>query len=62
MTAYNNHTLSQGALAVARESAARDERAAVVAFLRRQAAQASDDAADLLRVAALVIENGDHHR
>ena len=64
MTAYNNHTLNQGALAVARESAATDERAAVVAFLRREAeyGKQGTSAPDLLRVVAACIENGDHHR
>ena len=64
MTAYNRHLLSQGAHAVARESAARDERAAVVALLRREAdyGQQGTSAPDLLRVVAACIENGDHHR
>ena len=62
MTAHNRHLLAEGAYRVNRDAAARAEREAVVAFLRSQAAQASDDTADVLRVAALVIENGDHLR
>ena len=40
MTAYNNHTLSQGAIAVARESAAREQREKDAALLRRLADEA----------------------
>ena len=62
MTAHNNHLLSEGAYRVNRDAAARAERDAVVAFLRSQAAQSSDDTADVLRIAALVIEAGGHLR
>ena len=62
MTAYNRHLLAEGAYKANREAAAREEREAVVAFLRRQAAESSEFTADVLRVLALVIENGDHLR
>ena len=78
MTAYNNHVLSQGAIAVARESAAKEqrhkdaallrrlaaERAAVVAFLLREADNYGERGTvpDVLRAAAYCIEHGDHHR
>ena len=62
MTAHNRHLLAEGAYKANREAAAREEREAVVKFVRRQAAESSEFTADLLRVLALVIENGDHLR
>ena len=49
MTAYNNHVLSQGALAVARESAAREQREKDAALLRREARKTDAEAARLAR-------------
>ena len=73
MTAYNNHTLSQGAIAVARESAAREQREKDAALLRRlatqreemaavcveEAAEQEEHAAQWLRAAADLIEAGE---
>lgn len=62
MTAHNRHLLAEGAYKANRDAAAREEREAVVKFVRRQAAESSEFTADVLRVLALVIENGDHLR
>ena len=58
MTAYNNHLLSQGAIAVARESAAREQRAKDAALLRREADKAKARAASWSKSAAGMDEHG----
>ena len=65
MTAHNRHLLAEGAYRVNRDAAARAEREAVVAFLRRQGDQLAleaPSAAELLRALAVCIEAGDHLR
>ena len=60
------HHIRTQAHAANRDIATANERAAVVAFLRRHADQMCDDdradAADVLRAAAVCIDAGDHRR
>ena len=69
MTAHNRHLLAEGAHRVNREAAAREEREAVVKFVRREAEyryefddERNEFAADLIAALAVCIEAGDHLR
>ena len=69
MTAHNRHLLAEGAYKANREAAAREEREAAVAFLRREAEyryefddERNKFAADLIAALAVCIEAGDHLR